>query len=93
MNKLEMEAAPSAKNPLGDQKKMAKWRAELKKNQKANEEISRINAEQARRSASKSSRTFVNSYGEATTRYVTSSTYERAQKRLKSDVERFIGRR
>lgn len=93
MNKLESEAAPSAKNPLGDQKKMDRWRSELRKNQKANDEISRINAEQARRSSRQSSRTFVNSYGEATSRYITSSSYDRAQRSTRRDVERFIGRR
>lgn len=36
-------------------------------------------------------RTFVNSYGEATTRYITSSTYERAQKRLMKQVESIMG--
>lgn len=33
-----------------------------------------------------SNRTFVNGYGEATSRYITSSTYERQQKRLSKEV-------
>lgn len=36
-------------------------------------------------------RTFVNSYGEATTRYITTSTYERARKRAQQQVEDFLG--
>ena len=32
-------------------------------------------------------RTFVNSFGEATTRYITTSSYERAQKRLNKEVQ------
>lgn len=36
-------------------------------------------------------KTFVNSFGEATTRYVTSPSYERAQKRLEKDVLRNMG--
>lgn len=44
-----------------------------------------------RASRPKESRTFVNSYGEATTRYVTSPTYERAQRRLRRAVARNMG--
>lgn len=36
-------------------------------------------------------KTFVNADGEATTRYITSATYERAIKRTQKDVEAFIG--
>lgn len=36
---------------------------------------------------------FVNSYGEATTRYITSQSYEAAQRRLRRDVDSFLGRR
>ncbi len=35
-------------------------------------------------------KTFVNSYGEATTRYITSGTYERAQKRMLKGVEGWL---
>lgn len=37
--------------------------------------------------------TFVNSYGEATTRNITSQSYEAAQRRLRRDVDSFLGRR
>lgn len=36
-------------------------------------------------------KTFVNSFDEATTRYITSASYERAQKRLDKDVLRIMG--
>ena len=36
-------------------------------------------------------RTFVNSYGEATTRYIETTTYKRAQKRLDKNVLRNMG--
>lgn len=38
-------------------------------------------------------KTFVNSYGEATKREITNSTYKRSQKRLERDVLRNLGRR
>ena len=38
------------------------------------------------------SKTFVNSYGEATKREITSSTYRRQQKRLEKSVRRNLGR-
>lgn len=36
---------------------------------------------------------FVNSFGEATTREITSTTYKRSQKRMQRDVERWMGLR
>lgn len=53
-------------------------------------------SEMARRSAGSSASargTFVNSYGEATTRNITSQSYEAAQRRLRRDVDSFLGRR
>lgn len=38
-------------------------------------------------------KTFVNSYGEATQKYITSATYERAQKRLSKQIEIFLTRK
>lgn len=40
-----------------------------------------------------SRKTFVNGYGEATRREITSTTYERAQKRTDRDVAAFVGSR
>lgn len=38
----------------------------------------------------KINKTFVNNYGEATTRNITSSTYEREQRRLQKQIMQFI---
>lgn len=38
-------------------------------------------------------KTFVNGYGEATKKYITSSTYERAEKRRQKEILSFMGRR
>ena len=38
-------------------------------------------------------KTFVNGYDEATKRYITSSTYERAEKRRQKEIISFMGRR
>lgn len=45
----------------------------------------------AQQSSSSGKTTFVNSYGEATRRYITSGTYERAQKRQSKSVLRNMG--
>jgi hypothetical protein len=37
--------------------------------------------------------TFINGYGEATNKYITSSTYERAERRRLKEVASFMGRR
>ena len=42
------------------------------------------------KSESAEKKTFVNGYGEATSREITSTTYERAQKRLTKSVERWF---
>lgn len=53
--------------------------------------------EQARRNHERAAakrpepKTFVNSFGEATHRYITTSTYERAQKRLDKLIQRHMG--
>lgn len=39
----------------------------------------------------KETKTFVNGYGEATNKYITSSTYERAEKRRQKEILSFIG--
>lgn len=54
-----------------------------------------INGERARKEISKkqeNNKTFVNSYGEATNREITSSTYRRQQKRMERAVRRNLGR-
>lgn len=54
-----------------------------------------INGERARKEISnkqENNKTFVNSYGEATNREITSSTYRRQQKRMERAVRRNLGR-
>lgn len=57
---------------------------------------SRINRLESKQIAEKrgktEKKTFVNSYGEATKRYITTPTYERAQKKLSSRVQSLLGR-
>lgn len=38
-------------------------------------------------------KTFINGYGEATNRYIATSTYERAEKRRQKEIISFLGRR
>lgn len=37
-------------------------------------------------------KTFINGYGEATTKYISTSTYERAEKRRQKEIVSFLGR-
>ena len=56
-------------------------------------ELMNKKAEVSRKNQPKTPRKFVNSYGEATTREITSATYKRAQRRLERDIERRMGRK
>lgn len=40
----------------------------------------------------KEEKTFINGYGEATKKYITSSTYERAERRRQKEIISFLGR-
>lgn len=53
------------------------------------ERLSRINARA--KESNRNKKTFVNSFGEATTREITSSTYQRNQKRMEDAVLRNMG--
>lgn len=79
-----------------DLKSVQSAREEWYKLQKdANKIRDKINEEEEKRrkkSTSKNTtKTFVNSYGEATKRYITTSTYERARKRTERAVRRNLG--
>ncbi len=72
--------------------------AQARRSQLVNERMRRLQAEAARNVAVRAAeqrpaRTFVNSFGGATTRYVTSGTYERAIRRTEREVRGFMGRR
>lgn len=58
----------------------------------------RLQAEASRRAAAnaakpKPARTFINGFGQATHRYITTDTYERAQRRLDKEIFGLLGRR
>lgn len=59
------------------------------------ERLNRLRDEKARSRQPQraSQRRRVNGYGEATSREITSGTYERAQRRQRRDVDNFMGRR
>lgn len=81
--------------PGSSQSKADEYRATQKKYQALQGGRTKIINEQARRKQGSGSaeprRKFVNSFGEATTRSITSSTYERAMKRLDKQVLRNMG--
>lgn len=61
-----------------------------------NESMRRLQSKPARNAVAstakpKPAHTFVNGFGEATTRYITSGTYEHARKRAEKDVLRNMG--
>lgn len=71
-------------------------KAQARYSELQNESMRRLKANSARNAAAstakpKPARTFVNSFGEATRRYVTTGTYERARKRAEKDVLRNMG--
>ena len=61
---------------------------------KTNIETARAKQREAQREALskiKTKKPFINAFGEATKRYVTSTTYERAEKRNSKEIMKFIG--
>ncbi len=72
--------------------------AQSRRSQLVNEQMRRQQAETARNTAARAANqkpvhTFVNGFGEATHRYITTDTYERAQRRLDKEIMGFLGRR
>jgi predicted HNH restriction endonuclease len=47
----------------------------------------------AKQQNEKQEKTFINGFGEATNKYITSSTYERAEKRRQKEILSFMGNR
>lgn len=71
-------------------------KAQARYSELQNESMRRLQANAARKSATsaakpKPAHTFVNGFGEATSRYVTTGTYERARKRAEKAVLRNMG--
>lgn len=72
--------------------------AQKRYSQLQNESMRRLLAEASRKAAAnaakpKPARTFINGFGEATHKYITTTTYERAQRRLDKEIFGFLGRR
>lgn len=68
-------------------------KAQARYSELQNERMRRLQANAARKAATntakpKSAHTFVNGFGEATHRYITTTTYERALKRTEKDVQK-----
>lgn len=67
-------------------------KAQARYSELQNESMRRLQANTARKTAKpKPAHTFVNGYGEATSRKISTQTYERAQRRLEKDVLRNMG--
>lgn len=73
------------------QKKNEQVALENKRNIIIDERLKRKKSQ--KRTNTKNNKTFVNSFGEATKRYVTTSTYERNRRRIEKDIMNFIGKR
>lgn len=76
--------------PWASKFKADAYAAVLPRYQKLRYQLDERRVAEAAKAAKKqgaASKTFVNSYGEATTRYITSATYERAQKRLDKETQ------
>lgn len=79
-------------NPDGHREYMPKYFKAKEQWTKAKKKLENARAKQmSKNKKSKESHAFVNSFGEATKRNITSSTYERAMKRTEKDVLRNMG--
>jgi hypothetical protein len=72
-------------------------KAQARYSELQSESMRRLQAKAARNVAASATRakpthTFVNGFGEATSRYITNATYERALRRTEKEVQGFLGR-
>lgn len=97
---LEKQASLGRTMFLGTDSENAKarkqWNANDKKlrRMKTNIETAKAKQREAQREAMRKTETkkpFINVFGEATKRYVTSTTYERAEKRQSKEIMKYIG--
>ena len=93
MGKLSREysASFSRENPNGDSKKQQQYFKVQKEYNKLRDKINDEEDKRRKSTTSQTTRTFVNSFGEATTRNITSSTYERERRRREKAVRRNLG--
>ena len=89
MQRYAQSATPMNFNAVGAEKFYA---AQRQFNALRNEKNRRLDeAAKIRHETERPFRTFVNSFGEATTREITTLTYKRAQRRMERDVLRNLG--
>lgn len=72
------------------------WREGSTKLKSLDEELYQLEKkerDERRANETRETKTFINGYGEATNKYITSSTYERAEKRRQKEVLSFMGNR
>lgn len=73
-------------------------KAQARYSELQNESMRRMQTKAARNAATsatkpKPTHAFVNGFGEGTHRYITTDTYERAQRRMDKEIQGFMGRR
>lgn len=84
-------ASFSRENPNGDSKIQQQYFKVQKEYNKLRDKINDEEDKRRKSTTSQATRTFVNSFGEATTRNITSSTYERERRRREKAVRRNLG--
>ena len=95
-NLLEKQASLGRTMFLGTDSENAKARKQWNTNDKklrrmkTNIETAKAKQREAQRKT-ETKKPFVNGFGEATKRYVTSTTYERAEKRQSKEIMKYIG--
>ena len=98
MDGMEMDARDAERAGRGGEgdRIMARWRRELDKNKADQSRIRDLQSEADRRYRAAHpvpKKTFVNSFGEATTREITTQSYKNAMRRNDRDVKSFMGSR
>lgn len=78
--------------PEENRKARKQWNANREKLNAMEKSIKDAKAKQRQKQkGTETAKTFVNSFGEATKRPITNSTYEKAQKKLSKQIMKFIG--
>ena len=92
----KLVSQPSQNNPTGKQSKeyydARNQLTDLRdSHRKVIDEIVKRKSEKSKNTTTTTKKTFVNSYGEATTRDITTSTYKQLQRKLNKQIIKFIG--
>lgn len=81
----------SRENPNGNSKIQNEYLKAQKEYSELRDKINKELDKNIKTNTQSNARTFVNSYGEATTRNITTTTYEREKRRRKKAIERNLG--